>query len=108
MRPAEFVEKQIRKLQYKTTAETHEKVFNNVLQAMDEFEKKKAGAAAPDVRRIIMKNSITKLAVAAMINRYSCSLSIFRSFLNYRQLKLGKADTQISVPYQGYKINFRN
>ena len=65
MRPAEYVEKQIRKLQYKTTAETHENIFNNVIQAID--EKQKPGAAVPDVRRIIMKNSITKLAVAAMI-----------------------------------------
>jgi outer membrane lipoprotein-sorting protein len=64
MRPAEFVEKQIRKLQYKTSAETHENIFNNVIRAID--EKQKPGAA-PDVRRIIMKTSITKIAVAAMI-----------------------------------------
>ena len=65
MRPAEYVEKQIRKLQYKTSAETHENILNNVIQAID--EKQKPGATVPDERRIIMKNSITKLAVAAMI-----------------------------------------
>ena len=67
MRPAEYVEKQIRKLQYKTSAETHENIFNNVIQAIDKHERKKPGAAVPDVRRIKMKTSITKLAVAAII-----------------------------------------
>ena len=67
MRPAEYVEKQIRKLQYKTSAETHDNIFKNVVQAINEHEQKKPGTAVPEVRRIIMKTSITKLAVAAML-----------------------------------------
>jgi len=67
MRPAENIEKQIKKLRYETGAETHKKVFGNVLKAMDKYEQQKSGAKAPDMWSIIMKNSIIKLAVAAVI-----------------------------------------
>jgi len=67
MKPAEDIDKQIKKLRYKADAETHDRVFGNVMQALDEYEKQKMGAAAPDIWRIIMRISITKVAVAAAV-----------------------------------------
>ncbi len=67
MRPAEDIDKLIKKLRYKAGAETHDRVLGNVMRALDEYEKQKTGAAAPDRWRIIMKSPITKLAAAAVI-----------------------------------------
>jgi outer membrane lipoprotein-sorting protein len=65
MRPAENIEKLIRKLRYKTSAEAHEKVLGNVMRALD--KKQKAGATTPDIRRTIMNNKTIKFAAAAAI-----------------------------------------
>jgi hypothetical protein len=67
MRPADNTEKLIKKLRYKASAETHERVLGNVLQALDKSEKEQTGAIAPSIWRIIMKSPITKLAAAAAI-----------------------------------------
>lgn len=67
MRPAENIEKLIKKLRYKAGAETHEKVLGNVMKALDEHEKQPSGVIKPDIWRTIMKSKITKLAVAAAI-----------------------------------------
>jgi outer membrane lipoprotein-sorting protein len=67
MRPAEDIDKLIKKLRYKAGAETHDRVLGNVMRALDESEKQKTGAKAPDVWRIIMKSPITKIAAAAVI-----------------------------------------
>jgi len=67
MRPSENIEKLIKKLRYKTSAETHDRVLGNVLQALDEKEKQKPGVFSPDTWRTIMKSTITKLAAAAVI-----------------------------------------
>ena len=67
MRPAENIENQIKKLRYETTAETHKKVLNNVIQAIDKHEKQKSGTTAPDIWRIIMKSPIIKVAAAAVV-----------------------------------------
>jgi hypothetical protein len=65
MRPSENIEKLIKKLRYKTSAETHDRVLGNVLLALD--KKQKIGANTPDIWRIIMKSPITKLSTAAVI-----------------------------------------
>jgi outer membrane lipoprotein-sorting protein len=67
MRPAENVEKLIKKLRYSASTEMHDRVLGNILQALDKFEKQKPGATAPNTRRTIMKSPITKLATAAVI-----------------------------------------
>jgi len=67
MRPAEDIDKLIKKLRYKASAETHERVLDNVLRALDESEKQKSGVTAPNIWRTIMKSPITKLAAAAVI-----------------------------------------
>jgi len=67
MRPSENIEKLIEKLRYETSAETHDRVFGNVMQALDEKAKQKAGVIKPDLWRMIMKTKVTKLAAAAVI-----------------------------------------
>jgi len=67
MKPAEDIDKQIKKLRYKADAETHDRVFGNVMQALDENERQRAGAGAPDIWRIIMKSPVTKLAAVAVV-----------------------------------------
>ncbi len=67
MRPSENIEKLIKKLRYKTSPETHDRVLGNVLQALDEKEKQKPGVFVPDTWRTIMKSKITRMAAAAVI-----------------------------------------
>jgi hypothetical protein len=67
MRPADNTENLIKKLRYKAGTETHERVLDNVMQALEKKEKQKSGATAPNIWRTIMKSPITKLAAAAVI-----------------------------------------
>ncbi len=67
MRPADNIEESIKKLRYKTDAETHDRVLGNVLQALDKREKQKPGAIKPDIWRTIMKNTFTKIAAAIVV-----------------------------------------
>jgi len=67
MRPLDNIEKLIKKLRYKPSAETHDRVLGNVFRALDESEKRKSAPSQPNIWRIIMKSKITKLAAAAVI-----------------------------------------
>jgi outer membrane lipoprotein-sorting protein len=67
MSPSESIEKLIKKLRYQAKAETQERILGNVLQTLDTLEMQKPGAVAPNIRSIIMKSPITKLAAAAVI-----------------------------------------
>jgi len=75
MRPAENIEKLIKKLHYKAGAETHEKVLGNVLQALDKHEKQKSNpplcfakrSNGFEIWRTTMNSKITKLATAAAV-----------------------------------------
>ena len=66
MRPAENIEKLIKNLSDKTCTKMDERVRKNMLQALAESEKPLA-IPWPNIRKIIMKNPITKLAAAAVI-----------------------------------------
>ncbi len=78
MRPADNIEKLVKKLRYKANAETHDRVFGNVLEALDKFEKQQSGATAPNIRRIIMKSPLTKIAAAAVV---IAGVALFISFV---------------------------
>jgi outer membrane lipoprotein-sorting protein len=75
MRPTDNIEKLIQKLHYDASAETHDRILGNVMQALDKVEKEKLSAPAPPVRdgqgqniwRTIMKSKITKFAIAAVV-----------------------------------------
>jgi outer membrane lipoprotein-sorting protein len=67
MRQADNIEESIKKLRYKTDAETHEKVLGNVLQTLDENEREKSGVTKLDIWRTIMNTKTRRLATAAVI-----------------------------------------
>ncbi len=67
MRPAENIEKLIKKLRYKTSADAHDRVLGNVLEALDKREKQKPGVTTPNIWRTIMNSRTTKFAAAAAI-----------------------------------------
>ena len=67
MGPAENIENKIKKLRYETNAEAHERILDNVMQAIEKHDEQKSGTTAPDIWRTIMKNPIIKLAAAAAI-----------------------------------------
>lgn len=67
MRRLENTEKLIKKLRYRAEPEVHDRVLGNVLQMLDKSKEKGTAKAEPNIWRIIMKSSITKLAAAAVI-----------------------------------------
>jgi len=67
MSPSESIEKLIKKLRYQAKTETYQRILGNALQTLDTLEMQKPGAVAPNIRSIIMKNPIAKLAAAAVI-----------------------------------------
>ena len=67
MKPAEKIERLIKKSRYKATPETYNKALGSFLQAVDEHIRQKSAPTKPIIRRIIMKNPFTKLAAAAVI-----------------------------------------
>jgi outer membrane lipoprotein-sorting protein len=67
MRPADSIEKLIKKLRYTTSDETHDRVFGNVMQALDKRQKQNSGVTTPDLWRTIMNSKMRKFAIAATI-----------------------------------------
>ena len=68
MRSKDKVEEAIKKkLSFTAGAELHDRMLNDVLNAKEKSKKTKSALALPNIRRIIMKSPITKLAVAAVI-----------------------------------------
>ncbi|MHC4439252.1 MAG: hypothetical protein ACYS3S_18000, partial [Planctomycetota bacterium] len=68
MRPKDNVEEAIKKkLSFAASVELHDRMLDDVLNAQEKSKKTKLAATGPRLGRIIMKNSITKLAAAAVI-----------------------------------------
>jgi len=67
MKPAEKIEKLIKKSRYKAGPEAYDKALGSFLQAVDAHKKQKSAITEPNILRIIMKSPITKLAAAAVI-----------------------------------------
>lgn len=67
MKPAEKIEKLIKRLHFKASAEMHDRTINDALEAQAKSKKTQSAAPQPNLWRIIMKNNITKLAAAASI-----------------------------------------
>ncbi len=67
MKPAEKIERLIKKSRYKAGTEAYDKALGSFLQAVDAYEKQKPALTEPNIWRIIMKSKITKLATAAVI-----------------------------------------
>ena len=67
MRPTDNIEKAVKKLNFTASAKLHDRIWCDVRDAQKEQEKSKSALSEPNIRRIIMKSPITKLAAAAVI-----------------------------------------
>jgi len=70
MKPIDWFEKLIRDLHVldiDTSAEMDRRILHDTLKVQKELKQTKLAGTQPDIRRIIMKSSITKLAAAAII-----------------------------------------
>ncbi|MHC4155228.1 MAG: hypothetical protein ACYST6_09955 [Planctomycetota bacterium] len=67
MRPADNIAKLVKQLRYKAGAEARDRMFGNVLRALEKSKEQKSAEIQPDVWRIIMKSRMTKLAAAAVL-----------------------------------------
>ncbi len=72
MTPAKDAEKQIKKiyadgLRVTTSSDLDERVLSNVMETLDELEKKESAAIEPNIWRLIMKSRTAKLTAAAVI-----------------------------------------
>ena len=62
------IEKAIRnKLNFAATAEMRERILTDVINAQEDSRNTKSALAGPNIRNIIMKSPITKIAAAAVI-----------------------------------------
>jgi len=76
MKPAEKIERLIKKSRYKASPEAYDKALGSFLQAVDAYEKQKPALTEPNMWRIIMKNRITKVAAAAVIIAFILSMTL--------------------------------
>ncbi len=67
MKPAEKIERLIKKSRYKASYEAYDEALDSFLQAVDAYEKHKPALTEPNIWRIIMKSRMTKAAAAAVI-----------------------------------------
>jgi len=67
MKPAEDIEKLLKRLHFRASAQMHEKNLNDALNAQEKWKIAKSTVAQPKVSRTIMKSRIVKLATAAVI-----------------------------------------
>jgi hypothetical protein len=67
MRSAENIERLIKNLRYKTSAEMRKRTLNDASEAQSKSRKSKWAAAHSNIWRIIMTSKITKLSSAALI-----------------------------------------
>ena len=67
MREADNIKKLIKKLRFEATADTHERILGNVLEALEISEQQKSAAPKPNIWRIIMKSPITRVAAVLFL-----------------------------------------
>jgi outer membrane lipoprotein-sorting protein len=67
MRPADDINKSIKKWQLKASARLDKRIHDGISEALAESEKTESAVLQSDIWRTIMKNPITKLAAAAAI-----------------------------------------
>lgn len=65
MKPADDIKKLFDKAELTTDSQTHEKIFQDVLDAQQETTA--PPPAQPEIWRLVMKNPVTKYAIAALI-----------------------------------------
>lgn len=63
----ENLKESIKKLRYDTDSQVYDRIFNHILQAQRQSKEQYPTAAQPDIWRVIMKSSITKMASAVVV-----------------------------------------
>src|SRR4030042_5534879 len=77
MRPAQDLEKLIKKLHFKVSADLHERTISDALQAQAKSKKIESAQVVPIKWRFIMKNNASKLAAGILIRAILLSLLVF-------------------------------
>ena len=67
MRPAENIEKFIKRVRFKASTQMHERTLKDALKAQEQSRKTKSAEIGPNIWRIIVKSRITKLTATAAI-----------------------------------------
>ncbi len=76
MRPADNINELIKKLQFKASADLDRRVHDDISAALAESKKTKSVQPEPNIWRIIMKNPLTKVAIASVIT-IACLTGLF-------------------------------
>jgi len=77
MRPKDNVEEAIKKeLNFTASAELHDRMLDDVLNAQEKSKKTRSAFAWPNIRRQIMKSPSTKIAAAAVVT-IACLTGVF-------------------------------
>lgn len=114
MRPEENIEKLIKSLNFKASAELHDRTLNDVLQAHEKSEKSKPAELQPNIWRKIMETKISRkvavLCCVAMVSVAAAMVgpSVYRTVQSFLSALAGKrvpelvelADPMSAVPRQ--------
>jgi len=76
MRPAENINELIKTLKFKASAELDKRVHDDISAALAKSEKKESAITQPNIWRIIMKNPLTKVAIASVLT-IACLTGLF-------------------------------
>jgi len=80
MRPAQDLEKLIRRLRFKAGVDLHERTISDALQAQAKSKQTKSVLVKPNIWRIIMKSNVSKFAAAVIV------IAILLSFFTFEKL----------------------
>jgi len=76
MRPTDNINELIKKLKLKASADLDKRVHDDISRALAESEKTKSAVTQPNIWRIIMKNPLTKVAIASVLT-IACLTGLF-------------------------------
>ena len=76
MRPSDNVNELIKKLKLKASVNLDKRVHDDISMALAESEKTKSAVTQPNIWRIIMKNPLTKVAIASVLT-IACLTGLF-------------------------------
>ena len=109
MRSKDNVEETIKKnMSFTASAELHDRILDDVLNAQEKSKKTKSAATGPRIGRIIMKSTITKLAAAAVIIiALTLSLNLWEKSIPLAAAKILANATEAVTNLHSIHINAR-
>jgi outer membrane lipoprotein-sorting protein len=76
MKPADKIKELINKSYVRTTPETDDRILDGALEHLEKLKQKKSAVNQPNIWRIIMKNPLTKVAIASVL-AIACLTGLF-------------------------------